>query len=147
MDTEQRENSQREVPKKKWEKLAAHIKQIILPSTVVEFTWLAIDDFMEENGLAPLSQKGNKDPLMKMVSKKFKIFSGPSYKNSANSHPKSQFDLSSVLKNGSAPPLFPLPRGEEGRHCELCYHPHPTHHPLLHHHVDNIYFQRSTTTI
>ena len=38
MDTEQRENSQREVPKKKWEKLAAHIKQIILPSTVVEFT-------------------------------------------------------------------------------------------------------------
>ena len=35
----------------------AHMKQIILPSSVLEFTWLAIDGFMEENGLAPLSQR------------------------------------------------------------------------------------------
>ena len=34
------------------------MKQIILPS-IVEFTWLVIDGFMEENGLAPLSQKVN----------------------------------------------------------------------------------------
>ena len=33
------------------------MKQMILPSTVPEFTWLIIDGFMEENGLAPLSQK------------------------------------------------------------------------------------------
>ena len=34
------------------------MKQIILPSTILEFTWFAIDGFMEENGLVPLSQKG-----------------------------------------------------------------------------------------
>ena len=34
------------------------MKQIILPSTT-EFIWLVIDAFMEENGLAPLYQKGN----------------------------------------------------------------------------------------
>ena len=33
------------------------MNQIILPSTVLEFTRLDIDDFMEENGLTP--QKGN----------------------------------------------------------------------------------------
>ena len=38
------------------------MKQIILPSTVFEFTWLVIDGFMEENGLALLSLKGNWDP-------------------------------------------------------------------------------------
>ena len=36
-----------------------HTKQIILPSTVLEFTWLVIDGFMEKNGQAPLSQKEN----------------------------------------------------------------------------------------
>ena len=31
------------------------MKQIILPSTILEFTWLVIDGSMEENGLAALS--------------------------------------------------------------------------------------------
>ena len=35
------------------------MKPIILPATVIEFTWLVIDDFIEENGLVPLSQKTN----------------------------------------------------------------------------------------
>ena len=35
------------------------MKHIILPSTISEFKWLVIDGFMEENGLAPLSQKWN----------------------------------------------------------------------------------------
>ena len=34
------------------------MKQIILPSTILEFTRLVIDGFMEENGLALLFQKG-----------------------------------------------------------------------------------------
>ena len=34
------------------------MKQLILPSTILEFRWLVIDGFIEENGLAPLSQKG-----------------------------------------------------------------------------------------
>ena len=38
------------------------MNQKILLSTILEFTWLVIDAFMEENGLAPLSQKGNKVP-------------------------------------------------------------------------------------
>ena len=39
------------------------MKKIILPSTILEFTWLVIDSFMEENGLAPLfPQKRNYVP-------------------------------------------------------------------------------------
>ena len=38
------------------------MKQIILPSTVLEFTWLVIDGFMEENSLAPSSKKEIKTP-------------------------------------------------------------------------------------
>ena len=33
------------------------MKQIILSSTILKFTWLVIDGFMEENGLVLLSQK------------------------------------------------------------------------------------------
>ena len=33
------------------------MKQMILPSTILGFTWLIIDGFMEENGLAPISQE------------------------------------------------------------------------------------------
>ena len=35
------------------------MKQIILQSAVLEFKWLVIDSFMEENGLASLFQKGS----------------------------------------------------------------------------------------
>ena len=35
------------------------MQQIILPSTIIEFTWLVIDAFMKENRLSPFSQKGN----------------------------------------------------------------------------------------
>ena len=38
------------------------MKQIILPSTILEFTWLVIDGFMEENGVALLSQKRKLGP-------------------------------------------------------------------------------------
>ena len=31
------------------------MKQIILPSTILEFPWLVIDGSMEENGLAAFS--------------------------------------------------------------------------------------------
>ena len=33
------------------------MKQIISPSHVLEFTWLVIDGFMEENDLAPSPKK------------------------------------------------------------------------------------------
>ena len=38
------------------------MKQIILPSTILEFTWLVIDGFMEENGLAPSPKKEIRSP-------------------------------------------------------------------------------------
>ena len=38
-------------------KCFVHTKQIILPSTIFWLTWLFIDGFMEENGLAPSSKK------------------------------------------------------------------------------------------
>ena len=43
------------------------MKQIILPSTVLEFTWFAIDDSMEENGLAhlPLQKRKLRPPNKK----------------------------------------------------------------------------------
>ena len=47
------------------------MKQIILPSSILEFTWLAIDGFMEENALAPLSQKGYLVPQIQKVLKNF----------------------------------------------------------------------------
>ena len=33
------------------------MKQIFLPSTILEFTWLVIEDSMEENGLAHSPKK------------------------------------------------------------------------------------------
>ena len=60
MDTwTERKVLNRKFPSKNEKSWHKHMKQIILPSTVLEFTWLAIDGFMEENGLASLSQKGN----------------------------------------------------------------------------------------
>ena len=38
------------------------MKQIILPSTVFEFTWLVIDGIMEENGIASFSKKEIRTP-------------------------------------------------------------------------------------
>ena len=54
------------------------MKHIILPSTVLEFTWLVIDGYMDENGITPLSQKGHQDPPTQKVPKKFEIFPAPS---------------------------------------------------------------------
>ena len=56
------------------------MKQIILQSIILEFTWLVIDGFMEEYGLGPLSQKRNKVPPKQKLSKKFEIFPASSYK-------------------------------------------------------------------
>ena len=56
------------------------MKQIVLPLINLEFTWLVIDGFMEENGLAPLSQNRNYVPPIQKISKKFEIFPAPSYK-------------------------------------------------------------------
>ena len=36
--------------------------QIILPSIILEFPWLVIDGFMEDNGLAPSSLKEISSP-------------------------------------------------------------------------------------
>ena len=33
------------------------MKRIILPSAILEFTWLVIDGFMEENSLAPFLKR------------------------------------------------------------------------------------------
>ena len=57
------------------------MKQIILPSTVLEFTWLVIDSFMEGNGLASLSQKWNLDPPVQRVPKKYSQALGKQYEN------------------------------------------------------------------
>ena len=66
----------------------AHMKQIILPKTVLEFTSLAIDDgFMKKNGLAPLSQKENQDHVIQKVPKKFGIFPACSYKTGKKNQP------------------------------------------------------------
>ena len=55
------------------------MKQIILPSAILEFTWLVIDGFMEQNYLALPLVNGNFVPEIQKVSKKFEIFSSPSY--------------------------------------------------------------------
>ena len=52
-----RKFSKRKFPSKSVKSYDAHIKQIILPRTILELTWLVIDGFMEENGLALLYQK------------------------------------------------------------------------------------------
>ena len=56
------------------------MKQIILSSTIPEFTWLVIDDFIEKYGLASLSQKGNKAPQIQKVPKNFEIYQAFGYK-------------------------------------------------------------------
>ena len=55
------------------------MKQIILPSTVFEFTWLVIDGIMEENGIASFSKKEIRTPPIQKATKKFEIFPGPGY--------------------------------------------------------------------
>ena len=49
------------------------MNQIILPPTI-QFTRFVIDGFMEENGLASLSQKGYQVPPIQKLPKKFEIF-------------------------------------------------------------------------
>ena len=49
------ESSQTGNSKVKWEKLAYMLmKLIILPSTILDFTWVVSNGFMEENGLVAL---------------------------------------------------------------------------------------------
>ena len=45
---------------------------------------MLIDGFMEENGLAHLSQKWNSVPPIQKLSKKFEIFPASSYKTQKN---------------------------------------------------------------
>ena len=52
------------------------MKQIILLSTVLVFTWLVIDGFMEENGLAPSPKKETRTPNTEGP----QIFPGPNRK-------------------------------------------------------------------
>ena len=49
----------RKLPSKSDKSYPADIKQLILPSTILEFKLLVIDDFMEENVIVPLSQNWN----------------------------------------------------------------------------------------
>ena len=55
------------------------MKQVILPSTILEFTWLVIDGFIEENSLSPSPKKEIRSPSEYNLPKKFDIFPGPSY--------------------------------------------------------------------
>ena len=58
MDTwRDRKFSKRKFLSKSEKTYHAHIIQIIFPSTILEFTLLIIDGFMEKNGLGPLSQR------------------------------------------------------------------------------------------
>ena len=43
------------------------MKYIILSLTILEFTWLVIDGFMEENGLAPPPKKDISSPQYKKI--------------------------------------------------------------------------------
>ena len=52
------------------------MKQIILPLTVLEFTRLVIDGFMEENGLAPSPKKEIRFPQYRRSPRNLK-FSQP----------------------------------------------------------------------
>ena len=54
-----RKFSDRKLPSKSDKSYPADIKQLILPSTILEFKLLVIDDFMEENAIVPLSQNWN----------------------------------------------------------------------------------------
>ena len=54
------------------------MKQIILPSTILDLTWLVIDDFMEENNLTSSLRKWKLGPpIQKLLKKKYrkKVFS------------------------------------------------------------------------
>ena len=53
-----------------------HIKQIILPSTILEFPLLVSDGFMEGNGLAPSSKKEIRSTRYRMFPRQLK-FSHP----------------------------------------------------------------------
>ena len=60
MDTwTDRKFSKRKFQSKGMKSYHAHIKQIILESAVLDFTWLVTDGFMEEYGLASHPKKGN----------------------------------------------------------------------------------------
>ena len=57
-----RKLSKRKFQSKSVKSWHVHIKQITLPSTVLEFTWLVIDGFMEENGLVLSPKKEIRTP-------------------------------------------------------------------------------------
>ena len=65
------------------------MKQIMLPSTILEFTWLVTDGFMEENGLAP--------PLPK------RKLGSPQYRRSTRNSKSSQ-PLAARHEKNLAPP-------------------------------------------
>ena len=48
------------------------MKQIILPSTVFEFTWLVIDGIMEENDVASFSKKEIRTPQYRRLPRNLK---------------------------------------------------------------------------
>ena len=56
------------------------MKHIILPSTILEITWLVIDGFIEENSLSPSPKKEIRSPNEYKLPNKFDIFPGPSNK-------------------------------------------------------------------
>ena len=103
----------------KWEMLTYTLKQIILPTTILEFTWLVIEDAMEENDLDPSPKEQISFPQYKTLSEihihYFSLFftytanfqvppEKPTPIESANFHPKPQSDLSPYyinMKNGS----------------------------------------------
>ena len=67
-----------------------HIKQIILSSTILEFTWLVIDSFMEENGLDPSPKKDITSPQYRRSPRnlEFSQSLATRYENSFQPHKK-----------------------------------------------------------
>ena len=70
-----RKFSNRELLSKGEKSYHTHMKQIISPLTILEFTWLVIEGFIEENGLAFPLPKSYKMQKKCLVTSK-KIFTG-----------------------------------------------------------------------
>ena len=67
-----RKFSKRKFQSKSGKSQHAHMKQIILQSTVLEFIYFIFDRFMEENDLASLSLNKNQDHKQRRSPKKLK---------------------------------------------------------------------------
>ena len=76
-----RKFSNRKFPSKSEKSQHTHMKQIIFSSTILDFTWLVIDGFIEQKWLGSFHPKFKiRSPFLQKVPKKFEIFLTRSYK-------------------------------------------------------------------